>query len=61
VIGVGLEGLILRSSDGGASFSSDVRGDGRSLTAVSAGPNGQVVFYSRQGVVKADTDDPAAK
>jgi photosystem II stability/assembly factor-like uncharacterized protein len=61
VIGVGLEGLILRSSDGGASFSSDVRADGQSLTAVSAGPNGQVVFYSRQGVVKADTDDPAAK
>ncbi|MEP6873178.1 MAG: YCF48-related protein [Burkholderiales bacterium] len=60
VIGVGLEGLVLRSSNGGVSFNSDVRGDRLSLTAISAGPNGQLVVYSRQGVVKADTD-PAAK
>lgn len=54
VVGAGLEGLVLRSSDNGASFTSEVRDDRLSLTAVATGPNGQAVFYSRQGVVKAD-------
>ncbi|MEO8806954.1 MAG: YCF48-related protein [Burkholderiaceae bacterium] len=61
VVGVGLEGLVLRSVDGGASFTADVRRDRLALTAVTAGANGQAVFYSRQGVVNADGSDSAVK
>ena len=61
VVGVGLEGLVLRSSDNGASFTSEGRDDRLSLTAVTIGPDGQAVFYSRQGVVKADSSASAKK
>ncbi|MEO8057030.1 MAG: YCF48-related protein [Burkholderiales bacterium] len=61
VVGVGLEGLVLRSSDSGASFIAEVRRDRLSLTALTANAAGQPVFYSRQGIVKADAADAVAK
>lgn len=51
IVGVGLDGLVLRSSDGGASFRTEVRADRVSLTAMSAATDGRLVLYSRQGVV----------
>lgn len=51
VVGVGLDGLLLRSSDGGASFKSEVRTDRVSLTAVTTDAKGQPLLFSRQGVV----------
>lgn len=61
VVGVGLEGLVLHSSDGGASFTPEVRDDRLSLTTATIGPDGQAVFYSRQGVVKTDSANSAQK
>jgi len=51
VVGVGLDGLLLRSSDGGSSFKSEVRADRVSLTAVSIDAKGLPMLFSRQGVV----------
>ncbi|MGZ5184184.1 MAG: WD40/YVTN/BNR-like repeat-containing protein [Caldimonas sp.] len=61
VVGVGLEGLVLRSSDVGATFTSNVRDDRLSLTAVIGGADGQTVFYSRQGVVKVEPAGSGAR
>jgi len=55
VIGVGLDGLILRSSDSGASVKDEVRADHLPLTSVVLGSTGQPVLYSKQGVVPPDT------
>ncbi|MEO8296967.1 MAG: YCF48-related protein [Burkholderiales bacterium] len=57
IVGVGLDGLVLRSDDAGVSFSADVRADRLPLTAVSSNEEGSPVLYSRQGVVTA----PAAQ
>lgn len=61
VVGVGLDGLLLRSSDNGASFKSEVRADRVSLTAVTVDVQGQPVLFSRQGVVIAADAKPAIK
>jgi photosystem II stability/assembly factor-like uncharacterized protein len=54
IVGVGLDGLVLRSADGGGSFKADVRDDHASLTALAVNASGQPVLYSRQGVVPLD-------
>lgn len=51
VVAVGLDGLVLRSSDGGARFVGEVRPDHAALTSVSLMPQGRAVWFSRQGVV----------
>ena len=51
VVAVGLDGLVLRSTDAGGSFVSEVRPDHAALTGVELTPNGRAVYYSRQGVV----------
>jgi photosystem II stability/assembly factor-like uncharacterized protein len=55
IVGVGLDGLVLRSSDGGASFKAEIRADRVPLTAMGAAADGRPVLYSRQGVVREDT------
>ena len=52
VVGVGLDGLVLRSFDAGATFATDVRADRMPLTAVAVSREGRLVLYSRQGVIK---------
>ena len=54
IVGVGLDGLVLRSGDNGATFKSDVRDDRASLTALTVNAAGQAVLYSRQGVAALD-------
>ncbi|HSW07315.1 WD40/YVTN/BNR-like repeat-containing protein [Aquabacterium sp.] len=53
VIAVGLDGLVLRSTDGGASFKTELRADRVSLTALSTGADGRPLLFSRQGLVAA--------
>ena len=59
VVGVGLDGLLLRSSDDGANFKSEVRPDRVSLSAVTVDAQGRPVLFSRQGVVIAADVQPA--
>jgi photosystem II stability/assembly factor-like uncharacterized protein len=54
IVGVGLDGLVLRSADNGATFKSEVRDDRASLTALTVNAAGQAVLYSRQGVATLD-------
>jgi photosystem II stability/assembly factor-like uncharacterized protein len=54
IVGVGLDGLVLRSVDAGASCRTEIRNDRISLTAITANGEGQPVLYSRQGVVAPD-------
>jgi len=51
VFGVGLDGLLLQSEDGGATLSAEVRADRLPLTAIALDSREQPVLYSRQGVV----------
>jgi photosystem II stability/assembly factor-like uncharacterized protein len=60
VVAVGLDGLVLRSTDGGASFSQEVRPDRAALTAVTMTSTGRAVFFSRRGAVD-DRAVPGAK
>jgi photosystem II stability/assembly factor-like uncharacterized protein len=53
VVAVGAEGLVLRSSDGGASFKATVREDRAGLTSVVGTTDGKAVLFSRQGLVSA--------
>ena len=55
---VGLDGLLLRSGDGGASFKSEVRADRVSLTAVTVDESDHPVLFSRQGVVASSDTKP---
>jgi photosystem II stability/assembly factor-like uncharacterized protein len=48
---VGLDGLQLQSSDGGASFLGTPRDDGLSLTTLSVAPGAMPLLYSKRGVV----------
>ena len=50
VIGVALDGVLLESGDGGASFTWRQRDDRQSLTAALAGAQG-VVRFARHGVI----------
>jgi len=59
VVAVGLDGLVLRSTDAGATFSSEVRTDRAALTGVTMTSGGRTVFLSRQGVVH-DPDPPGS-
>jgi len=54
IVGVGLDGLVLRSVDGGASFEADVRNDRVSLTTLVVNASGQAMLYSRLGPVPPD-------
>lgn len=51
VLAVGLDGLVLRSTDGGASFASEVRPDRAALTSAVITSTGRTVYFSRQGMV----------
>ncbi|MEP7100778.1 MAG: YCF48-related protein [Burkholderiales bacterium] len=51
VVAVGADGLVLRSTDGGASFKHETRADRLSLTSVVAAPDGHAVLFSRAGIV----------
>lgn len=51
VIAVGLDGLIVRSDDGGQSFHEQPSGDGVSLTATLLNGDGSPIVFSRRGVV----------
>lgn len=61
VVGVGLDGLVLRSDDAGESFASQTRGDRLPLTAVTLDDKDRAVLYSRQGVVSGRAADDAGK
>lgn len=50
VIAVGLDGLIVRSDDGGQSFHEQPSGDGVSLTASLLNSDGSPILFSRRGV-----------
>lgn len=52
VTAVGLDGLVLRSVDGGISFKASVRDDRLPLTAVLLDDKGSMQLFSKQGVVK---------
>ncbi|WAG77406.1 YCF48-related protein [Metapseudomonas furukawaii] len=54
VLVVGLDGLMVRSSDGGQSFREQLSADGVSLTAVLLNGGGAPVLFSRRGVVPAE-------
>lgn len=54
IVGVGLDGLVLRSDDAGSTFTAQVRPDRLALTSVSLDDNGRPVLYSRQGVLVND-------
>ena len=51
VVAVGLDGVVMRSSDGGAHFSVSQRDDRAALTAVVANAAGEPIGFSKQGVV----------
>ena len=51
IVGVGLDGLVLRSQDGGATFMVGVRSDREALTALAINGSGQPILYSARGVV----------
>jgi photosystem II stability/assembly factor-like uncharacterized protein len=51
VFAVGADGLVLCSTDGGASFKATPRADRLSLTSVVGASDGRAVFFSRQGVI----------
>jgi photosystem II stability/assembly factor-like uncharacterized protein len=55
VLALGLDGLVLRSSDGGASFKASVRDDHAALTAGVLLPDGTELLLSRQGVLAGNT------
>ncbi|WP_114810143.1 WD40/YVTN/BNR-like repeat-containing protein [Paraburkholderia kururiensis] len=61
IVGVGLDGLVVRSNDGGASFVSDVRADRLPLTAVAFDAACHAVLYSREGVVPEAQSQASAK
>lgn len=55
VVVVGLDGLMVRSSDGGRGFNERHTADGVSLTAVLLGGHADPVLFSRRGVVPVQT------
>lgn len=56
LVGVGADGLVLKSTDGGASFKPEPRADRLGLTSVIASNDGRAVLFSRQGVVADATN-----
>jgi photosystem II stability/assembly factor-like uncharacterized protein len=57
VHGVGLDGLMLRSTDGGRNFETRVRPDRLPMTTLALNVNGDAVLFSRQGAVRAAGHD----
>lgn len=55
VLAVGLDGLMVQSSDGGKSFQERHFSEGVSLTAVLLNDNDAPILFSRRGVVTAQT------
>ncbi|HEP9463104.1 WD40/YVTN/BNR-like repeat-containing protein [Pseudomonas aeruginosa] len=55
VVAVGLDGLMVRSQDGGVSFEEQRAADGLSLTAVLLGGPDSPLLFSRRGVIAAQT------
>ena len=53
VLAVGLDGLMVQSSDGGRSFQEQHSSEGVSLTVVLLNGNGVPILFSRRGVVPA--------
>ncbi|MDC7827431.1 YCF48-related protein [Pseudomonas sp. BLCC-B13] len=53
VLAVGLDGLMVQSSDGGRSFQEQQSPEGGALTAVLLNGNGAPVLFSRRGVLTA--------
>lgn len=51
VVGTGLDGVLLRSTDGAQTFTATVRDDRRALTGVAVLPDKPLVLLSRSGVV----------
>jgi len=51
VVGVGLDGALLESADGGRSFKATQRDDRLALTAAVTAPGGALRMFSEQGVV----------
>lgn len=51
VVGVGLDGVSITSTDGGASFSGQQRADRVSMTALAAGEGDGTVYFSKHGVL----------
>ncbi len=54
VFGVGLDGLLLRSDNAGATFTAEVRADRLPLTAIALGLLGRPLLYSRQGPLQQE-------
>jgi photosystem II stability/assembly factor-like uncharacterized protein len=54
VSGVGLEGGVVNSKDGGVSFSATSRADRAPLTAVLMTPKGSPLLFSKDGVVESN-------
>jgi len=59
IVGVGLEGLTLRSDDRGLTFKADVCPERLDLTAVGGGEGKQRLVYSRRGIAALRCDNPA--
>lgn len=55
VVVVGLDGLMVRSDDGGQSFKEQASADGVSLTAALISADAEPVLFSRRGVVPVGT------
>jgi photosystem II stability/assembly factor-like uncharacterized protein len=55
VLAVGLDGLVLRSTDGGTTFATEVRPDRAALTSAIVAAAGRTIYFSRQGVLNIPT------
>lgn len=56
IVGVGLEGLVLRSDDKGLSFRASVCPERLDLTAITGGARKQPIVYSRRGIAALRCD-----
>lgn len=56
IVGVGLDGLVLRSDDEGLSFKAQIRPQRVDLTATTGGDREQTIAYSRRGAVALRCD-----
>lgn len=62
IVAVGVDGLVLNSEDGGASFTASMREDRLPLTSVALDGQGGATMYSRQGAVAATgVNGPSAR
>jgi photosystem II stability/assembly factor-like uncharacterized protein len=59
VYATGLDGVLLESDDGGATFKGSQREDRLPYTALSVNSTGKLVKFSKQGVVKDPPNEPS--